>query len=91
MKTIAETTPSQKPYIPLPWEVLHEFARMIFAGCVVTFGPRRGHRRKLVEELELLHSRLSSLTLETSTAEVVRKTVDGAERSRDLMTTSQLS
>jgi hypothetical protein len=40
-----------------------------------------------VEEFGLLHSRLCSLTLETSTTEIVRETVDGAERSSDLMTT----
>ena len=58
-------TPRPSSYIPLPWDVFYEFARVIFAGCVVTFGPRRRGRRKLVQELELLHSRLSSFTLET--------------------------
>jgi hypothetical protein len=58
-------TPGPRPIIPLLWDVFYEFARMIFGGCVVTFGPRRRGRRKLVQELELLHSRLSSFTLET--------------------------
>ena len=57
-------TPRPSSYIPLPWDVFYEFARVIFAGCVVTFGPRRRGRRKLVQELELFHSSLSSFTLE---------------------------
>jgi hypothetical protein len=49
--------------MPLPWDAFYEFARMIFAGCVVTFGPRRGDLRKLA--LEHLGSRAWSATLKT--------------------------
>ena len=31
-------------YIPLPWEVFAGFCRMVWVGCVVTFGPRRQTR-----------------------------------------------
>ena len=28
-------------FVPLPCRVCYEFFRMVFSGCVVTFGPRR--------------------------------------------------
>jgi len=81
MNTITpERTARPKPYMPSPWDVFYEFARMIFLGCVVTFGPRRGHRKNRLQEFTLLHSRLGSFTLEASTTEAVRDTVDAAER-----------
>jgi hypothetical protein len=70
-------TPGPRRYIPLPWDVFCEFARMIFVGCVVTFGPRRRRRRKLVQELELLHSRLNSFTLETRIPRTERDEIYG--------------
>ena len=70
-------TPRPSSYIPLPWDVFYEFARVIFAGCVVTFGPRRRGRRKLVQELELLHSRLNSFTLETRIPRTERDEIYG--------------
>jgi hypothetical protein len=34
-------TPGSTAYIPSPWEVLYQFARVVWIGCAVTFGPRR--------------------------------------------------
>jgi hypothetical protein len=39
--TVEARTTDRKPYIPLPWQTFYEFARIIWEGCVVTFGPRR--------------------------------------------------
>jgi hypothetical protein len=32
---------SREAYIPPPWEVFYEFARLVCVGFAVTFGPRR--------------------------------------------------
>jgi hypothetical protein len=35
--------PTVRPYVPSPWDALYNFARQVWLGCVVTFGPRAMH------------------------------------------------
>ena len=32
--------PTVWPYVPSPWDTLYNFGRLVWLGCVVTFGPR---------------------------------------------------
>jgi hypothetical protein len=53
MNTIRlQARPSSFMSVPLPWEVLYEFGRMICLGVVVTFGPRPTHQAKHVPDLK---------------------------------------
>ena len=61
MKIIPAQETALDSFIPLPWHVLSEFSRLVWVGCVVTFGPRRAGTTKQAHEpdrepVEMLHT-----------------------------------
>ena len=48
---VNRTTPPYS-YVPLPWEVFSEFFRVIWVGCVVTFGPHQEPKTNQVQAPE---------------------------------------